>query len=116
MIPETYPEILRSNLANVIIQLKKLGVTDLVHFDFLDPPSPETLMRGLEELYFLGALDENGNLSPLGECIAEIPLEPKLAKILLSSAKVMDEMIILASMLSVPNVFVRPWDRQKVAD
>ena len=45
----------------MIIQLKKLGVTDLVHFDFLDPPSPETLMRGLEELYFLGALDEKLN-------------------------------------------------------
>lgn len=43
-------------------------------------------------------------------------MEPKLAKILLSSSKVMDEMIIIASMLSVPNVFVRPWDRQKYAD
>ena len=83
----------------------------MVHFDFLDPPSPETLMRGLEELYFLGALDEEGQLTPVGQCISEIPLEPRLAKILLSSKKVMDEMIILASMLSVPGVFVRPWDR-----
>lgn len=82
-----------------------------MHFDFLDPPSPESLMRALEELYFLGALNEEGGLSTLGQCIAEIPLEPKLAKILLSSSKVMDEMIIIASMLSVPNVFVRPWDR-----
>ncbi len=54
LIEETYPEILRSNLSNLIIQLKKLGVTDLVHFDFIEPPSPESLMRGLEELYYLG--------------------------------------------------------------
>ena len=53
LIDETYPEILRSSLANLIIQLKKLNINDLVHFDFLDPPSPETLMRGLEELFFL---------------------------------------------------------------
>jgi pre-mRNA-splicing factor ATP-dependent RNA helicase DHX15/PRP43 len=116
LIQESYPEILRSNLANLIIQLKKLGINDLVHFDFLDPPSPETLMRGLEELFFLGALDEDGNLSELGKCISEIPMEPRLAKTLLSSSKVMDEMLICASMLSVPNVFVRPWDRQKYAD
>ncbi len=83
----------------------------MVHFDFVDPPSPETLMRGLEELFFMGALDENGDLSSIGECLAEIPLDPKLGRTLLSSSKVMDEMIIIASMLSVPNVFIRPWDR-----
>lgn len=98
-------------MTNLIIQLKKLNINDLVHFDFLDPPSPETLMRGLEELFFLGALDENGALTLVGECIAELPLEPRLAKLLLSSTKIMDEMIILASMLNVPNVFIRPWDR-----
>jgi len=48
-LPEnTYPEILRSNLASVVLTLKKLGIEDLVHFDFLDPPAPETLMRALE--------------------------------------------------------------------
>lgn len=44
----TYPEILRSNLGSVVLQLKKLGIDDLVHFDFMDPPAPETLMRALE--------------------------------------------------------------------
>ena len=43
---QTYPEILRSNLGSVVLQLKKLGIEDLVHFDFMDPPAPETLMRG----------------------------------------------------------------------
>jgi pre-mRNA-splicing factor ATP-dependent RNA helicase DHX15/PRP43 len=44
----TYPEILRSNLSTVVLQLKQLGIDDLVHFDFMDPPAPETLMRALE--------------------------------------------------------------------
>ena len=54
----TYPEILRSNLASTVLQLKKLGIRDLVHFDFMDPPAPETLMRALELLNYLGALDD----------------------------------------------------------
>jgi len=45
LIPQTYPEILRSNLSSVVLQLKKLGIDDLVHFDFMDPPAPETMMR-----------------------------------------------------------------------
>jgi pre-mRNA-splicing factor ATP-dependent RNA helicase DHX15/PRP43 len=54
---QTYPEILRSNLASVVLQLKKLGIDDLVHFDFMDPPAPETLMRALELLNYLVAID-----------------------------------------------------------
>ena len=57
----TYPEILRSNLGSVVLQLKKLGIDDLVHFDFMDPPAPETLMRALELLNYLAALDDDGN-------------------------------------------------------
>lgn len=66
MQPQTYPEILRSNLGSVVLQLKKLGIDDLVHFDFMDPPAPETLMRALEMLNYLGALDDDGNLTPEG--------------------------------------------------
>ena len=54
----TYPEILRSNLGSVVLQLKKLGIDDLVHFDFMDPPAPETLMRALELLNYLAG-EEN---------------------------------------------------------
>jgi pre-mRNA-splicing factor ATP-dependent RNA helicase DHX15/PRP43 len=57
---------LRSNLGNVVLYLKKLGINDLVHFDYMDPPAPETLMRALEQLNFLGALDDNGDLTPIG--------------------------------------------------
>ena len=64
---DTYPEILRSNLSGVVITLKKLGINDLVHFDLMDPPAPETLMRALEELNQIGALDDDGQLTTLGD-------------------------------------------------
>lgn len=72
----TYPEILSSNLGTVVLRLKKLGIDDLVHFDFMDPPAPETLMRALELLNYLGALDDNGDLTSLGSMMAEFPLDP----------------------------------------
>jgi pre-mRNA-splicing factor ATP-dependent RNA helicase DHX15/PRP43 len=56
----TYPEILRSNLNSVVLTLLKLGIQDIVHFDYMDPPAPETLMRALEELNYLGALTDEG--------------------------------------------------------
>lgn len=78
----SYPEILRSNLAGVVLSLKKLGINDLVHFDFMDPPAPETLMRALELLNYLGALNDDGDLTKLGNLMAELPLDPQLAKML----------------------------------
>ena len=58
---------------------KQLGIDDLVHFDFLDPPAPETLMRALELLNYLGALDDEGELTELGYQMSELPLDPQLA-------------------------------------
>ena len=69
LMEDTYPEILRSNLASVVLTLKKLGISDLVHFDFMDPPAPETLMRALELLNDLGALDDEGELTKIGEMV-----------------------------------------------
>lgn len=60
LIDQTYPEILRSNLASTVLELKKLGIDDLVHFDFMDPPAPETMMRALEELNYLACLNDDG--------------------------------------------------------
>merc|ERR1740138_534314 len=72
---QTYPEILRSNLGNVVLTLKKLGIEDLVHFDFLDPPAPETLMRALEMLNYLNCLNDNGDLTDIGDQASEFPLD-----------------------------------------
>merc|ERR1712226_1478802 len=114
----TYPEILRSNLGMVVLQLKKLGIDDLVHFDFMDPPAPETLMRALELLNYLNALDDNGDLTPLGSMMAEFPLDPQLAKMLIASAdyNCSNEILSIVSMLSVPQCFMRPNEAKKAAD
>ncbi|GIX65735.1 ATP-dependent RNA helicase [Babesia caballi] len=110
LVPQTFPEILRSNIATVVLNLKKLGIDDLVHFDFMDPPAPETMMRALEELNYLGALDDEGDLTPTGDLMGEFPLEPQLSKVLVSSPRYgcTRDVVALVAMLSVPNVFLRP--------
>jgi hypothetical protein len=62
----TVPEIQRTNMGNVVLMLKSLGINDLLHFDFMDKPPAETLMRALEQLYALGALNDRGELTKLG--------------------------------------------------
>ena len=75
---QTQPEILRSNLASTVLQLAKLGVKDLARFDYVDTPSPETLMRALELLHYLAALDDDGHLTALGSIMADFPLDPQV--------------------------------------
>ena len=114
----TYPEILRSKMSNVVLTLKKLGIEDLVHFDFLDPPAPETLMRALELLNYLGAIDDEGELTDIGYQMSELPLDPQLAKLLLVSPDYgcSSEMVSIVACLSVPQIFMRPREAAKAAD
>mmetsp|Transcript_35068 Transcript_35068/g.99430 ORF Transcript_35068/g.99430 Transcript_35068/m.99430 type:complete len:701 (+) Transcript_35068:157-2259(+) len=118
LIEQTYPEILRSNLGSVVLQLKKLGIDDLVHFDFMDPPAPETLMRALELLNYLGALDDEGSLTDIGAVMAEFPLDPQMAKMVVASPefRCSNEIVSICAMLSSPNPFMRPREQQKAAD
>ena len=118
LIEQTYPEILRSNLANTVLELKKLGVEDLVHFDLMDPPAPETMMRALEELNYLACLDDDGELTVLGGLASEFPLDPSLAVMLISSPEFYcsNEILSITSLLSVPQIFVRPANNRKRAD
>ncbi|KAG5640971.1 DEAH-box ATP-dependent RNA helicase prp43 [Asterophora parasitica] len=115
---QTHPEILRSNLSNTVLELVKLGIKDLVRFDYVDAPAPETLMRALELLNYLAALDDDGNLTPLGAIMAEFPLDPQLAKMLIVSPefKCSNEMLTITSMMSVPNVWIRPNNQRREAD
>ena len=88
-----------------VSQLKKLGIEDLVHFDFMDPPAPETLMRALELLNYLGALDDEGELTELGSMMAEFPLDPQLAKMLLYSPQARTFSHLLSPSLAFSRVF-----------
>jgi len=83
----TIPEIQRTNLGNVVLLLKSLGINDLIHFDFMDPPPHETLVLALEQLYALGALNHKGELTKLGRRMAEFPVDPMLSKMILASEK-----------------------------
>eukprot|EP00252_Welwitschia_mirabilis_P004082 TRINITY_DN14270_c0_g2_i1.p1 TRINITY_DN14270_c0_g2~~TRINITY_DN14270_c0_g2_i1.p1 ORF type:complete len:1044 (-),score=237.61 TRINITY_DN14270_c0_g2_i1:18-3149(-) len=115
----TIPEIQRTNLSNVVLMLKSLGINDLINFDFMDPPPAETLMRALEQLYALGALNDRGELTKTGRRMAEFPLDPMLSKMIVSSDKYRcsEEVITIAAMLSVGNsIFYRPKDKQVHAD
>lgn len=115
----TVPEIQRTNLANVVLTLKSLGIHDLVNFDFMDPPPSEALLKALEQLFALSALNSKGELTKVGRRMAEFPLDPMLSKMIVASDKYKcsDEIISVASMLSVGNsIFYRPKDKQVHAD
>ena len=115
----TIPEIQRTNLGNVVLLLKSLGINDLIHFDFMDPPPAETLIRALEQLYALGALNDRGELTKLGRKMAEFPLDPMMAKSICASEKYgcSEELLSICAMLSVNNaIFYRPKDKAVHAD
>ncbi|KAI0653665.1 pre-mRNA-splicing factor ATP-dependent RNA helicase PRP43 [Cubamyces menziesii] len=115
---QTHPEILCTNLATTVLELAKLGVKDLVRFDYVDAPAPETLLRALELLNYLAALDDKGKLTALGSIMAEFPLDPQMAKMLISSPEFncSNEILTIVAMLSVPNVWLRPPNQRKKAD
>lgn len=115
----TVPEIQRTNLGNVVLLLKSLGINDLIHFDFMDPPPHETLVLALEQLYALGALNHKGELTKLGRRMAEFPVDPMLSKMILASEKYKcsKEVLTITAMLSVNNaIFYRPKDKVVHAD
>lgn len=115
----TVPEIQRTNMGNVVLMLKSLGINDLLHFDFMDAPPAETLIRALEQLYALGALNDRGELTKLGRRMAEFPLDPMMSKCIISSEKFgcSNEVLTIVAMLSIgSSVFYRPKDKAVHAD
>lgn len=121
LFPSPIPEIQRTNLSNVVLLLQSLGVDDISKFDFIDAPPAETTATSLFHLWALGALDERGKLTRLGSRMVEFPLDPPLAKMLISAgeiggAGIAIDMAIIVSMLSVPSVFFRPRERAEESD
>ncbi|KAG5186966.1 P-loop containing nucleoside triphosphate hydrolase protein [Tribonema minus] len=107
----TPPEVQRTDLSGTLLLLKALGLHDIVRFDFLSPPTAEALARALELLYSLGAIDDSADITrPLGASMAELPLSPQLAKVLVASWRFgcVAEALTVAAMLSVRGPFERP--------
>ncbi|XP_054845799.1 ATP-dependent RNA helicase DQX1 [Eublepharis macularius] len=99
-----------ANLSRLVLLLKRLDIADMGQCDFLDRPAPESLMQALEDLDYLAALDDEGNLSEVGIIISEFPVDPQLAKALLASCEFdcVQEMLTLAAMLTAWPCFVTP--------
>ncbi|CAL9208824.1 probable pre-mRNA-splicing factor ATP-dependent RNA helicase DEAH9 isoform X1 [Musa acuminata AAA Group] len=116
---EGIPEMQRSNLVSCVIQLKALGIDNILGFDWLASPPPEAMVRALEVLYSLGILDEDAKLtSPIGYQVAEIPLDPMISKMILSACNFgcSEEIITIAAVLSVQSIWVSMWGAQKEFD
>jgi ATP-dependent helicase HrpA len=114
----TEPEIQRTNLAAVILQMKVLGFGAIESFPFLDPPDPRLITDGYRTLEELAAIDRGGEPTPLGLKLARLPVDPRIGRMLLAAADLhcLAEMLIIASALSVQDPRDRPLDRQKAAD
>ncbi|KAI5846447.1 P-loop containing nucleoside triphosphate hydrolase protein [Morchella snyderi] len=113
----TVPEILRCDIATAILTLKARGQEDVLGFDYIDPPTRESLIKGLEQLFSLGALDNKGNINGLGRKMAMLPLSPALARVLIAAAekemRCLPEAIDIIAALSVENLFVTPQSEDK---
>uniref|UniRef100_A0A8C7NBL6 DEAH-box helicase 32 (putative) n=1 Tax=Oncorhynchus kisutch TaxID=8019 RepID=A0A8C7NBL6_ONCKI len=107
---ETSPQILDTNLTFTILFLKRMEIAGLRHCDFITRPDPEGLMQSLEELDYLAALDDDGNLSEIGIIISELPLDAQMAKALLASCEFdcVNEVVTISAMLSAPSCFLEP--------
>nr|GMD95313.1 pre-mRNA-splicing factor ATP-dependent RNA helicase DEAH7-like [Ipomoea batatas]GMD98057.1 pre-mRNA-splicing factor ATP-dependent RNA helicase DEAH7-like [Ipomoea batatas]GMD98957.1 pre-mRNA-splicing factor ATP-dependent RNA helicase DEAH7-like [Ipomoea batatas] len=118
MLPSPVPEIQRTNLGNVVLLLKSLKISNLLDFDFMDPPPQENILNSMYQLWVLGALNNVGDLTDLGWKMVEFPLDPPLAKMLLMGEQLecLNEVLTIVSMLSVPSVFFRPKDRAEESD
>lgn len=114
----TVPEMQRSNLAPVILQLKALGIDNVLRFHFMSPPPAQSMVQALELLYALGGLDKDCRLTePLGMRIAEFPLNPMFAKMLLESGNFgcSQEILSIAAMMQIQNIFVVPSNQKSQA-
>ncbi|KAL7665535.1 RNA helicase [[Candida] zeylanoides] len=114
------PEILRVNLTSIVLLLLSIGVTDLVNgFEFMDPPSPNALIKAFELLYALGALNSQGGLTKTGRTMVAFPIDCMFAKTLISSAELgvtPQVMSIIAMLGESSSLFYRPKDKREAAD
>ncbi|KAG1648979.1 Pre-mRNA-splicing factor ATP-dependent RNA helicase DHX15 [Nymphon striatum] len=114
----TKPEILRSNLATLVLSLKKLGIHDVLNFDYIDAPDKNSIANAIEILKTLEALDSNGGLTNLGASMADFPLEPQLSRMLILAKEFdcTEEILTIAAMLSVPNCYVSSSEKKTVQE
>ena len=114
----TDPEILRSSLASVILRMKALHLGAIENFAFIEPPQGRAMADGYQLLAELGAVDDDNELTPVGRTLAKLPLDPRVGRMILEARErgALDEVLVIASALSVQDVRDRPMDKQAQAD
>jgi ATP-dependent helicase HrpA len=114
----TDPEILRTNLASVLLQMAALDLGDVEAFPFVDPPDRRAVADGIALLDELHALDEHGKLTETGRALAAFPLDPRMARMVVEGAKrgVLDEVLVIAAGLTIQDPRERPTEHQQAAD
>ncbi|MDO9572137.1 MAG: ATP-dependent RNA helicase HrpA, partial [Hydrogenophaga sp.] len=114
----TDPEILRSSLAGVILRMKALRLGAVEEFAFIEPPQKRAIVDGYQLLSELGAVDEANELTPIGQTLSRLPLDPRVGRMILEAQQrgALDEVMVIASALSVQDVRDRPMDKQTQAD
>jgi ATP-dependent helicase HrpA len=114
----TDPEILRTNLASVLLQMAALGLGEIEDFPFLDPPDARQVRDGVNLLVELGAFDEQRGLTPLGRRLARLPVEPRFGRMILEADTrgCAEEVVVIAAGLAVQDPRERPADAREAAD
>ncbi|WP_346114883.1 ATP-dependent RNA helicase HrpA [Nonomuraea maheshkhaliensis] len=114
----TDPEILRTNLASVILQMTSIGLGDIEAFPFVEPPDRRQVKDGVNLLHELGAFDAHGNLTGVGRKLAQLPVDPRLGRMVLEAEKngCLREVMVIAAALSIQDPRERPADKQQQAD
>ncbi|UFU06827.1 ATP-dependent RNA helicase HrpA [Ruania halotolerans] len=117
----TEPEILRTSLASVILQMAAAGLGEITRFDFLDPPDSRAIRDGTQLLHELGAMDTTGpetRLTTTGRQLAQLPIDPRMGRMIVEAAKqgCLREVMIIVAGLSVQDVRERPAEAQQAAD
>ena len=114
----TPPEILRSNLASVVLKMLRLGIKEISNFEFIDKPDQRLLNDAYKLLIELGAIDTNRRLTALGRRMSDLPIDPKYARILLAAEEqgCLRDALVVVSALSIQDPRERPADKQQAAD
>ncbi|WP_374201590.1 ATP-dependent RNA helicase HrpA [Actinocorallia sp. API 0066] len=114
----TDPEILRTNLASVILQMTSLGLGDVAKFPFIDPPDRRAVKDGFDLLHELHALDGERTLTEIGRKLARLPVDPRMGRMILEADAngCVNEVMVIAAALSIQDPRERPSDKQQAAD
>ncbi len=114
----TDPEILRTNLASVILQMTSLGLGDVAKFPFIDPPDRRNIKDGVDLLHELHALDKEQGLTEIGRKLARLPVDPRMGRMILEADRngCVNEVMIIAAALSIQDPRERPSDKQQASD